>query len=1024
MASTRRRPRRRTTTAAVLALTLVSAALVVLPGGTGLQAAVPPVPGEIAFSRMVPNAPSPTPSPTAPPRPPNTHLDLARVVAARPFEPAPPFAGMSALVDDSDPAWSPDGHRIAFTRADEQEPNQFAIWVAAADGTGAVQLTDPPRDPDTGSWHDFEPSWSPDGSELVFTRTQFSSEGEDVPAELRIVPSTGGTARLLTAKEGVRASHPDWSPAGDVIAYRHEVNGEFGDIASIHTVPATGGDGTAMTPLVDNAQDAQPAWSPDGTRIAYIADWGFEYPSAPRPRLVVRDITAGTENVLVRSVPATEGVLETSPDDPDWSPDGQQIAYTWASEWVVSDIRAVPAAGGTPVDVAAGPTAERQPSWRPTADLRVTLSSMPLRFGQPGTITATVTNGGPAPARAAQLRLSVSSDFNPAAVDPAGCVLVATVVTCALGELAAGASVQVTVTGRPSTFLQVTADAHVESDVVDLDTGDNDARGSFGVEGTDLRITVDDGFPHLIGDAVTYPVTVSLVGGDPVERPVVELTLPDNVALRGVDVVDQDDAAVCAPATPTMLRCTLSSLSSENSAVQLLVRATAIELGERQGLARVIAPILDIDPSNDTDVITTRVVEPGLAVVKQAPALAVVDEEFSYDIGVRNGGELAVRGAQVVDVIPPGLDVVAVESETATCTTETTPPPSDPPPSTDPTTTAPPASAPPVPDPSAAPVVTVICVLPVLPAASEESPAGTAQIRIRVRPTAPGVRTNTACVRVALGESPSPSASASPSSPSPSASGPGPLPRIFEDCDATTTTVHAGDLAVEVTATPAEVLVGERIDATVTVRNLGTAAVPAAVRLSLPAIACEAPLATSCVAVTRDVTLGLLPPGAAVVLEVTLVAVAAGTATVGGRVLPATFDLTATNDVAAASVLVRSPATPPVTVPDPPVPTLRPTLRPTPPIGPPGFVTSIRGQGFPPGATVRLAWSRGLTLNSRPVTVRADGTFAVPMLLAQRDGQLGPRLVIATTAGLAPVRSSTFLLVPGTLDPPDFVVRR
>ncbi|HEX8631083.1 MAG TPA: hypothetical protein VF755_23240, partial [Catenuloplanes sp.] len=94
------------------------------------------------------------------------------------------------------------------------------------------------------------------------------------------------------------------------------------------------------------------------------------------------------------------------------------------------------------------------------------------------------------------------------------------------------------------------------------------------------------------------------------------------------------------------------------------------------------------------------------------------------------------------------------------------------------------------------------------------------------------------------------------------------------------------------------------------------------------------------------------------------------------------------------------------------------------PIGAPGFVTSVRGANFPPGATVRLTWTRGLTLNSRPVTVRPDGTFAVPLLVAHRDGQLGPRLVVATMAGQPPVRSTRFLVVPGTLDPPDFIIRR
>jgi Tol biopolymer transport system component len=59
--------------------------------------------------------------------------------------------------DDSDPAWSPDGNRIAF-RSDRAGNGD--IYVMRADGTGVTLLTNNAR----------EPAWSPDGSRIAFTR--------------------------------------------------------------------------------------------------------------------------------------------------------------------------------------------------------------------------------------------------------------------------------------------------------------------------------------------------------------------------------------------------------------------------------------------------------------------------------------------------------------------------------------------------------------------------------------------------------------------------------------------------------------------------------------------------------------------------------------------------------------------------------------------------------------------------------------------------------------------------------------
>ena len=99
--------------------------------------------------------------------------------------------------------------------------------------------------------------------------------------------------------------------------------------------------------------------------------------------------------------------------------------------------------------------------------------------------------------------------------------------------------------------------------------------------------------------------------------------------------------------------------------------------------------------------------------------------------------------------------------------------------------------------------------------------------------------------------------------------------------------------------------------------------------------------------------------------------------------------------------------------------TLKPTIVLDPPIGPPGFVTRATGSNFPPGATVSLTWTAGLTATMPPVVADASGGFAVQVLILPRDA-LGPRFLAGTftAAGGGSAQSGLFLVVPGTGQPP------
>jgi hypothetical protein len=106
-----------------------------------------------------------------------------------------------------------------------------------------------------------------------------------------------------------------------------------------------------------------------------------------------------------------------------------------------------------------------------------------------------------------------------------------------------------------------------------------------------------------------------------------------------------------------------------------------------------------------------------------------------------------------------------------------------------------------------------------------------------------------------------------------------------------------------------------------------------------------------------------------------------------------------------------------------PVPPGTLTLVCLPPLGPPGFVTTAVGAGFPPNVPVTLAWRPGI--GGTTAVSDAAGAFRVPVLILHHD-VLGPRELVATVAAAAGSTfargpdsvAAPFLVVPATLGPP------
>ena len=129
------------------------------------------------------------------------------------------------------PAWSPDGTRIAFDRNGD-------IYVMDPDGSNLRRLT-------RESSH---PMWSPDGKRIGFMSRR------DGNMEVYVMDADGAHVRKLTNTPVGRSVAPDWSPDGRKIVFVSERDGNM----EIYVMNV---DGTNLRNLTRNrARDSHPAW--------------------------------------------------------------------------------------------------------------------------------------------------------------------------------------------------------------------------------------------------------------------------------------------------------------------------------------------------------------------------------------------------------------------------------------------------------------------------------------------------------------------------------------------------------------------------------------------------------------------------------------------------------------------------------------------------------------------------------------------------------------------------------------------
>jgi TolB protein len=190
-----------------------------------------------------------------------------------------------------EPAWSPDGAKIAFA---SRRAGSFHIYVMNADGTGTRTLTFGKQDTDN------HPTFSPTGDRIAFARD----------ADIYVMNADGSGQQAITGVDA-EESDPAWSPKGTWIAYVHRASGEA--VKEIWLMHPDGSDRHALTKIGGDV--LEPAWSPDSRRIVFSSKpFGEKY-------FALRTIGVDGKGL--------HAVVPTTTDDlsPSWSPTGDLIAF-------------------------------------------------------------------------------------------------------------------------------------------------------------------------------------------------------------------------------------------------------------------------------------------------------------------------------------------------------------------------------------------------------------------------------------------------------------------------------------------------------------------------------------------------------------------------------------------------------------------------------------------------------------------------------------------------------------------------
>jgi hypothetical protein len=238
-----------------------------------------------------------------------------------------------------DPSWAPDGKSLAFSAGGSIE----TCVVATTCGGPFSPL-------DSGT----QPVWSPDGTKIAYVKG----------GEVWTMSSTGGSPAPLTSTGGT-ASHPTWSPAATgKIA--------FAAGGGIYTISASGPVGAGTLLGISGGFTgalAAPAWSPDGTTIAFQASDGTH-----------SQIWAVPSNASVAATQVTfdtgTGAISGDKTAPSWAPTSDALVFSITGQGIYSSTQGVGGAWGAPQVHHGAPSTDTTPDWQTVVPFNTVLPSI------------------------------------------------------------------------------------------------------------------------------------------------------------------------------------------------------------------------------------------------------------------------------------------------------------------------------------------------------------------------------------------------------------------------------------------------------------------------------------------------------------------------------------------------------------------------------------------------------------------------------------------------------------------------
>ncbi len=259
--------------------------------------------------------------------------------------------------DNTEPDWSPDRTRIAFSSRREEQTN---IYVVNADGSGEQQITQ-----SSGPTSNTQPRWSPDGKSLAFVSNRTGS------LNVYTIQVDGGNIQQITREIGSDSVSPTWSPDGTQLAYSSNKAEAF----EIYVTDRAGKNPRSINKK-DDGDRVSPVWSPDGKQIAYVLQKDGD-------GIIM---TAGRDGSAETQLLVLENYFL---DALTWSPDGQSIgfmAWTGAQDHTV---RAVSLTDAKMTQLTEAKQNAGWPAWASLKPIAATSGNSGSADGMPGRFRAT-----------------------------------------------------------------------------------------------------------------------------------------------------------------------------------------------------------------------------------------------------------------------------------------------------------------------------------------------------------------------------------------------------------------------------------------------------------------------------------------------------------------------------------------------------------------------------------------------------------------------------------------------------------